>query len=130
MFFTINPETKTLKMMNVENDDSYKFIRGFIGGMITAIRLDEDHTLYVADEGLLNRDLQVGFFMIKEHYQNPLVGKAVICKTNKQGESIDPSLDFIHSLKIAMINKEDREDYNRVAEAIEESTGFEIERAS
>lgn len=88
--FLINPENRTISQ--VEYNGDYKQIYEFIKAeLFTVVRIDEDNTVFVDDEGLLNDPRY--FFKLRGYHQ-PLAGRGLILGVDKEGESIGSTLEL------------------------------------
>lgn len=133
----INPFEKKVEEINLEG--GYENIQKTVGcDMFTIVRLSDDETLFLDDEGLLkelNKNGQEQKFFILGASQ-PFAGIGLILGMDFEGDSIGTSipLDVIQSMVKWVDNREDA--MNKIKEDTAfamreyESKGFEVESFS
>ena len=97
----IDPKSQTVSETEIGN--SYVHIQRKIDcRAFDCVRLgdDDEHTIYVDDEGLLNgKGYEVGMFRYDGDNPAYLAGRGVILATNSEGESVGAklTLDYVRS---------------------------------
>ncbi len=85
----IDPSNKTITEVDYNGD--YQHIYALIGAnCFDCVRIgdDEEHTIYVDDEGLYNGKVQTGMFRYAGENPAYLAGKGLILATDEEGESV------------------------------------------